>query len=596
MAFLPYLIEDLDMLKNAHIEDPVDSGSGDNQNQVTAYVNSQLSELTGGLSPLMLFMAYQDWIMHLASNPNKQKVLFEKWLDSASRLSAYNLKSMDSSCGPCVDPPEYDHRFAHSSWSTWPFNMVSQSFLMGERWWDEASKDLRGVSHHHQDVVRFMNRQLLDASSPSNFILTNPEVLNLTLKSGGMNLWMGLQNLVDREERRKSKKPPFGGEAFEVGKRVAITPGKVIYRNRLIELIQYEPTTKQVHPEPILIMPAWIMKYYILDLSPANSLIKYLVDKGHTVFAISWLNPDSEDRDLNLNNYAEFGVMDSLKAINAIVPDQKVHIVGYCIAGTLLSAIAAAMGGNDDHRLASMTLFASQTDFSEVGELSIFIDDAEISFIEDIMSEKGYLDSKHMNGAFQLLNSSDLLWSRILKNYMMGEKQPVNDLAAWNADGTRLPYQMHSETLRHFFLNNDLASGKYHLESKSVNLMDIDCPIYCVATTKDHISPWQSVHKLHTLTDAEIEFVLTSGGHNSGIINPPNVKTSEFKSLVRSKCGHYYYPEQWLQRASSHEGSWWPHWSKWLKDRSGPNTKPPAMGAMGYPPLCDAPGTYVLKK
>ena len=430
------------MLKNAHIEDPVDSGSGDNQNQVTAYVNSQLSELTGGLSPLMLFMAYQDWIMHLASNPNKQKVLFEKWLDSVSRLSAYNLKSMDSSCGPCVDPPEYDHRFAHSSWSTWPFNMVSQSFLMGERWWDEASKDLRGVSHHHQDVVRFMNRQLLDASSPSNFILTNPEVLNLTLKSGGMNLWMGLQNLVDREERRKSKKPPFGGEAFEVGKQVAITPGKVIYRNRLIELIQYEPTTKQVHPEPILIMPAWIMKYYILDLSPANSLIKYLVDKGHTVFAISWLNPDSEDRDLNLNNYAEFGVMDSLKAINAIVPDQKVHIVGYCIAGTLLSAIAAAMGGNDDHRLASMTLFASQTDFSEVGELSIFIDDAEISFIEDIMSKKGYLDSKHMNGAFQLLNSSDLLWSRILKNYMMGEKQPVNDLAAWNADGTRLPYQM----------------------------------------------------------------------------------------------------------------------------------------------------------
>ncbi len=584
------------MLTNTHPSDVIDSDYSSDQNQVTAYVNSQFSEFTGGLSPLMLFMAYQDWALHLSSNPSKQTMLLEKWLDSVSRLSAYNLKSIDSSCGPCVEPPELDHRFKHPSWSSWPFNVVSQSFLLTERWWDEASKGVRGVSHHHQDVVRFMNRQLLDAVSPANFVSTNPEVLNLTLKSGGLNLWKGLQNLIDREERRKSKKPPFGGELFQVGKQVAITPGKVIYRNRLIELIQYEPSTKQVHPEPILIMPAWIMKYYILDLSPSNSLIKYLVDKGHTVFAISWLNPSSEDRDLSLNDYAELGVMDALKVINAVVPEQKVHVVGYCIAGTLLAAIAAAMGGKGDQRLASLSLFASQTDFSEVGELSIFMDDAEISFIEDIMSEKGYLDSRHMNGAFQLLNSSDLLWSRILKNYMMGEKQAVNDLAAWNADGTRLPYQMHSETLRHFFLNNDLASGKFHISGKSANLMDIECPIFCVATTKDHISPWESVHKLHTLTDAETEFVLTSGGHNSGIINPPSSQTSEFKSLTRSKCGHYFYPEQWLQKAHSHQGSWWPHWSNWLKDRSGPKIKPPQMGTNVYQALCDAPGTYVLKK
>jgi polyhydroxyalkanoate synthase subunit PhaC len=566
------------------------------QFQSDGYLNAQYSKLTGGLSPLALITAYQDWMTHLVCNPSRQAALYQKWLDSLMQIGVYGLKSSTQTCESCPELLETDRRFSADLWRAWPFNLLSQTFLHAERWWDDASTDVHGVSQHHEDVVRFLNRQLLNANSPANFLLSNPEVLNLTLKTGGKNLWKGLENLLDRENRLKNHQPPFGGELYEVGKQVAITPGKVVYRNRLIELIQYEPTTAKVHPEPILIVSAWIMKYYILDLSPSNSMIKYLVDKGHTVFAISWLNPGPEDRNLGLNDYVDMGIMASLDAINSIVPDKKIHAVGYCIAGTVLSAAAASMGGNDDDRLASITLFASQTDFTEVGELSIFIDDAQIAFLEDIMSENGYLDSKYMNGAFQLLNSSDLLWSRILKNYLMGQRQPVNDLAAWNSDGTRLPYRMHSESLRHFFLNNELASGKYHHNGKAVNLMSINCPIFCVATVKDHIAPWQSVYKLNLLTYVEIEFVLTSGGHNAGIVNPPTSNIGEFKSLTRNREERYINPESWLQVADSHQGSWWPHWNKWLSHLSGTNVKPPPMGSEAYPPLCNAPGTYVLIK
>lgn len=584
------------MPKNSSVQAPGAPKPPPNQPQFDGYLNSQYSKVTGGLSPLALFTAYQDWATHLISNPSRQAVLFQKWLDSLMKIGAFNMQTAAEPCPSCMEVPESDHRFSGDLWKSWPFNVWSQSFLHAEHWWDEVSTGVHGVSRHHEEVVRFLNRQLLNAYSPANFLLSNPEVLNLTLKTGGKNLWKGWENFVDRENRLINHEPPFGGEHFQVGKQVAITPGKVIYRNRLIELIQYEPSTAKVHPEPILIVPAWIMKYYILDLSPSNSMIKYLVDQGHTVFAISWLNPGAEDRDLGLNDYVDLGIMDSLKAINSIVPDQKVHAVGYCIAGTVLSAAAASIGCSNDHPLASVTLFASQTDFTEVGELSIFIDDAQIAFLEDIMSENGYLDSKYMNGAFQLLNSSDLLWSRILKNYLMGQRLPVNDLAAWNSDGTRLPYRMHSESLRHFFLNNELASGKYRLNGKAVNLMSINCPIFCVATVKDHIAPWRSVYKIHLLTDADIEFVLTSGGHNAGIVNPPDSKIGDFKSLGRSRDNCYINPEEWLKAAHSHQGSWWPHWNKWLSRLSGAVADPPSMGSATYPPLCKAPGTYVLNK
>ena len=512
------------------------------------------------------------------------------------QLSQYLLEVSRAEDQANVKPLEQDRRFLNPGWHSWPFNALSQYFLITQDWWELAATSIPGVSKHHQDVVRFTVRQLLDTVSPANFIWTNPEVLALTTKTHGLNLVRGFENLLDRLDRIQKRAPPLGAESFQVGKRVANTPGKVIYRNRLIELIQYEPAGDKVRPEPVLIVSAWIMKYYILDLSPHNSLIKYLVDQGHTVFAISWLNPDSNDRDVGMEDYLNLGVMDSLKAINAIVPKEKVHGVGYCLGGTLLAIAAASMGGVTDDRFASISLFTSQVDFTEPGELSIFIDESQIAFLEDMMWEKGYLDTKHMNGAFQLLNSTDLLWSRILKNYLLGERSTLTDLTAWNADGTRLPYRMHSEYLRSLYLNNDLASGRYRVANKSIALSNIRCPIFCVATERDHVAPWHSVYKIHLLTSAEVTFVLTSGGHNVGIVNPPGVQGRSYQALTQSQGTDYLGPEQWLANTPHYEGSWWPYWLSWLDQYSGKLTQSPTMGTTGYAVLCDAPGTYVLQK
>jgi len=563
------------------------------------WAHSQLAQLTGGISPTSLRLAFEDWLTHLALSPDEQVQLTNEYLNLLSQVFAVPSKANALPTDLKGNIIDADKRFANSAWEIWPFNIISKSFLLNQHWWQLATTNVLGVSKHHQDVVQFILRQMVDMCSPANFICLNPEVLSLTAKTGGRNLMQGYENFLDRLNRIQNKLPPLGAEEFEVGKAVAVTPGKVIYRNQLIELIQYEPSTPKVHPEPILMVPAWIMKYYILDLSPSNSMVKYLVDQGHTVFMISWLNPGSQERDLGMDDYLNMGVMESIKAINIIVPDKKIHGVGYCLGGTLLAIAAAAMGGNKDDRLASITLFAAQTDFTEPGELSTFIDASQIAFLEDIMWEKGYLDSRRMNGAFQLLNSNDLLWSRILRNYLLGQSSPLNDLAAWNADGTRLPYRMHSEYLRTLFLNNDLAAGRYRVNQKPIALANIDCPIFCVATVRDHVAPWPSVYKLHLLTHVELTFLLSSGGHNVGIVNPPGVPDRSFQVQLHNPQEDCIDYEQWKKTAPYHEGSWWPYWLKWLNERSGKLTEPPPLGTTdkkGYPVLANAPGTYVLQR
>jgi polyhydroxyalkanoate synthase len=560
------------------------------------WTHSHIANFTGGISPTAIRLAFEDWLTHLALSPDEQVTLVNETGELLCHLSQYLLEVSKAQDQTNVKPLEQDRRFLNSGWRSWPFNAISQYFLITQHWWELATTSVPGVSKHHQDVVRFTVRQLLDTVSPANFIWTNPEVLELTTKTHGLNLLRGFENLLDRLDRIQKRSPPLGAEAYQVGKQVAITPGKVVYRNRLIELIQYEPAGAKVRPEPILIVSAWIMKYYILDLSPHNSLIKYLVDQGHTVFAISWVNPGSNDRAVGMDDYLNLGVMEALNAINAIVPNEKVHGVGYCLGGTLLTIAAAAMGGLNDDRFNSISLFSAQVDFTEPGELSIFIDESQIAFLEDIMWEKGYLDTKHMNGAFQLLNSTDLLWSRILKNYLLGERSALTDLTAWNADGTRLPYRMHSEYLRYLYLNNDLASGRYRVANKPIALSDIHCPIFCVATVRDHVAPWRSVYKIHLLTESEVTFVLTSGGHNVGIVNPPGVQGRSFQALTQLQGMGYLDPEKWLENTPQHEGSWWPYWLSWLDQRSGKLTKIPKMGVTGYEVLCDAPGTYVLQK
>ena len=390
---------------------------------------------------------------------------------------------------------------------------------------------------------------------------------------------------------------PAGTEAFAPGKSVAITPGKVVYRNRLIELIQYQPATETVHAEPVLIVSAWIMKYYILDLSPGNSLVKYLVDHGHTVFVVSWHNPGPEDRDLGMEDYRQLGVLAALDAVSAIVPQRRVHAVGYCLGGTMLAITAAAMARDGDERLASITLFAAETDFTEPGELGLFIDDSQVAYLQNLMWEQGYLDASQMAGAFQMLRPYELIWSRVLREYLLGERQLPNDLMAWNADGTRLPYRMHSEYLHRLFLRNDLFEGRYLAGGRPVTLSDIRAPLFMVGTARDHVAPWRSVYKLNLIAETELTFLLTSGGHNAGIVSEPGHPRRSYQVATRPAGAPYADPDTWAARTPGQEGSWWPAWEAWLAQRSSGRVAPPPVGARasGYSPLTDAPGTYVMQ-
>ncbi len=560
---------------------------------------ANLARLTNGISPAGMAALYVDWLAHLALSPGKQAQLMEKAARKSARLALHaGHMATQPDAAPCIDPLPQDRRFSSERWQQWPYNLIYQSFLLTQQWWHNATTDIDGLSDGRERVIAFVARQMLDRYSPSNGLWTNPDVLQKTLEQGGMNLLRGAQNFVEDWQRTiAGRKAPASGD-FEVGRNLAMTSGKVVYRNRLIELIQYARTTKEVHAEPILIVPAWIMKYYILDLSPENSLVKYLVDQGHTIFMISWRNPTSEDRDLGMEDYRKLGPMAALDAISAIVPDRKVHAVGYCLGGTLLSIAAAAMARNGDERLASMTTLATQVDFTEAGELMLFVNDSEVSFLESMMWDQGFLDGAQMAGAFQLLRSNDLIWSRLVQDYLLGERQGMNDLMAWNADLTRMPYRMHSEYLRGLFLNNDLADGRYLADDRPINLADIRVPIFAVGTVKDHVAPWRSAHKITFHPATDVTFLLTSGGHNAGIVSEPGHPRRSYQIATKHAGDVYVDPDSWQASVPEKEGSWWPEWQAWLAGQSRDLVTPPTMGApdKGYPPLVDAPGTYVLQK
>jgi polyhydroxyalkanoate synthase len=564
-------------------------------------LHAAVSRLTAGLSPAALTEAYLDWIIHLASSPGKQAQLLEKAMRKSTRLGRHMSQCMLAETGataqPCIEPLPIDRRFAGKEWQQWPYTFLYQSFLLQQQWWHNATTGVRGVTTQHERVVEFASRQLLDMLSPANFIATNPQVLQKSIEDGGMNLVKGWQNLIEDWERAVSGAKPVGTEAFKVGGNIAVSPGKVIYRNRLIELIQYAPTTDKVRPEPVLIVPAWIMKYYILDLSQHNSLVRYLTDQGFTVFMVSWKNPDPGDRDLGMQDYSTLGITAALDAVSAVLPQTKIHGVGYCLGGTLLAATAAAMARDGDDRLQSLTMLAAQTDFSEAGELMLFINESQLSFLEDTMWEQGFLDTKQMAGAFQLLRSNDLIWSRMIHDYLMGEREPMNDLMAWNADATRMPYRMHSEYLRHMFLENDLSEGRFIVGEKPVALTDIRAPIFAVGTLRDHVAPWRSVFKVHLLTDTDVTFLLASGGHNAGIVSEPGHNGRSYQVQTKSNLDRYTSPETWAASTPTKNGSWWPEWTAWLAGHSGSPTAPPPMGAenAGLRSLCDAPGTYVMQ-
>lgn len=557
--------------------------------------HAMLAQFTGGISPIALSLAWLDWSSHFAAAPQRQAEISCNVLRDTSRLmeAALHATSPDQKPWSVIKPQRRDRRFREPQWDAAAFNLLAQAFLLGERWWHDATTGVRGVSHANEAIVEFAVRQMLDVLAPSNFAATNPEVLEKAFQSGGENFVFGWQNWCSDLKRLPSAAKPVGNEQFVVGKAVAASPGKVVYRNELIELIQYCPTTAQVRPEPILIVPAWIMKYYILDLSPQNSLVRYLTGQGFTVFAISWRNPDAKDRDVAFDDYRKLGVMAALDMIGRIMPGRKVHALGYCLGGTLLSIAAAAMARDGDGRLGTITLLAAQTDFTEAGELTLFISESQVAFLEDMMWQRGYLDTVQMAGAFQLLRSNELIWSRLSHDYLMGESPPPSDLMAWNADATRLPYRMHSEYLRKLFLDNDLAEGRYRVEDKSVSLSDIHAPMFVVGTLADHVAPWRSVYKVHYQVDADVTFLLTSGGHNAGVVASPGERDHSYQVTTKAADAPYVGPDEWLKLSPHVEGSWWPEWTKWLTAKSGDLCDPPPIGFGNGGGLPDAPGDYI---
>ncbi|HEY2274795.1 MAG TPA: alpha/beta fold hydrolase [Steroidobacteraceae bacterium] len=557
-------------------------------------LRAQLAALTGGLAPDDYTRAWWEWYLNVATHPPRQADLarsaYEKMVDSWQFAA-------QAASGEPLSPGHEDKSFADPAWNVWPFNVYARAYNNWASWWHQALTH-PGSTDHGLARASFAGRLLIDAASPANFLQTNPELLQRTVAESGQNLIRGLKHWVEDVQRMSGG---GGGtpasEHFEVGKDVAVTPGKVIFRNRLIELLQYSPQTPSVCAEPVLITPAWIMKYYILDLSPQNSLVRYLVEKGHTVFMISWKNPDATDRELGLDEYVQLGFLDALAEVRRAVPDHKVHAVGYCIGGTLLAIAAARLAAAHDHSLASVSLLAAQADFSEPGELSVFITPSQIAMLEAMMNKTGVLESERMGGAFALLRSRDLMWGPAVDQYVRGERPKVNDLMAWNADGTRMPCRMHSEYLERLYLKNELAKGEFTSGGGPVDLKKLRLPMFVVGTETDHVAPWHSVYKLRELTRSpDYTFLLTSGGHNAGIVSGPVHPRRRHRLLTWSDATTTLAPDEWHKRAPLHEGSWWPAWEKWLSEHSSARQvagRALSPTGAGKGALEDAPGSYV---
>jgi len=552
-------------------------------------MRGQLASLTMGTSPVSVMTMMTDWALHLACAPDKQLSLAQKAQENWTEWLGFVAKSCPASAEERpIAPDKTDRRFDDPHWERAPYAALAQAFLLAEDFVDHATSDVPGLSPDNDAAMTFLARQMMDAVAPSNFLATNPAAMARTVEEQGWNLMRGAAAFSRDAQRALTGMQPE--PEMKPGQELAATPGKVVLRTHLMELIQYAPATDKVHPEPILITPAWIMKYYILDLSPHNSMVRYLTEQGFTVFLISWRNPGAEDADLGLQDYLQQGPMAALDHIGRVTGGARVHGVGYCLGGTLLSIAAAAMAGDGDDRLASLTLLAAQTDFSEAGELMLFINDSQVSFLEDAMRAQGYLDAAQMMSAFQMLRSNDLIWSRMTRAYLMGEDlAPMNDLMAWNADSTRMPARMHSEYLHRMFLQNDLASGRYEVDGHAVSLRDIRVPIFGVGTETDHIAPWKSVFKIHNLTHSDVTFALTNGGHNAGVVSEPGHKRRHFRLHTHRDSDMALSPEEWLEIAALRQGSWWPSWVAWLRDLSQGLTTPPDLPEG----LADAPGAYV---
>jgi polyhydroxyalkanoate synthase len=510
-----------------------------------------------------------------------------------SLLNQSFRKAMDLEAEDVAPADPRDRRFNDEAWSELlAFDYLKQAYLINAEWLLGLAGGMQGMDPKRAHQVRFYVGQFADAMSPSNFVLTNPVVLREILKTGGHNLVQGFMNLL--EDVRDGRIKMVDENAFEVGQNLAVTTGKVVYRNELMELIQYTPTTDEVYRTPLLMVPHWINKYYIMDMRPDNSLVKYLVDNGITLFMISWKNPDASMRDLGLEDYMRLGPLTALDVVEALTGESRVNMGGYCIGGTLLAITLAYLKATGDERVNAATFIVSLQDFEEVGDLEVFIDEGQLFMLDQQMSQQGYLEGTQMSWAFNLLRANDLIWNYVVNNYLLGKQPPAFDLLYWNADSTRMPYKMHSYYLRNMYLENNLVKpGALEMAGVPIDLGLIDQDLFAVATVADHIVPWQSAFKIRRYVSGDVQFVLGSSGHIAGGINPPGGKR------VRphwSNSSTTTDPDEWLAGAQHVEDSWWVAWTQWLDARSGDRVTARVPGSTSYPPLDDAPGKYVLEK
>ena len=502
---------------------------------------------------------------------------------------------------PLAEPGLGDGRFRDSDWSERQFfDFVKQAYLLTADWADEMVQDTEGLDEHTKHRAKFYVNQIASALSPSNFVLTNPEILRETLASNGENLVKGLQHLSrDLDESHDLfRVSQTDYEAFEVGKNLATTPGKVVFQNDLFQLIQYEPTTEEVHKIPLVIVPPWINKFYILDLIPEKSFIAWAVNQGFTVFVMSWVNPDQRLGHKSFEDYMKEGVLEAVEAAKTVCGTKRVNALGYCVGGTLLSATLAYMAATNDERIGSATFFTAQVDFTNAGDLLVFIDDAQLRSLEQMMAERGYLDGARMASVFNTLRPRDLIWPYVINNYLLGKKPLPFDLLYWNSDSTRMPAANHIFYLRQFYKENRLAKGEMELFGVKLDMTKVDVPVYELATREDHIAPAKSVFQGSRLFSGPVRFVLAGSGHIAGVVNPPVKKKYQYWTGKKPSSKKLPTPtlEGWLELAKEHPGSWWPDWKDWLSNNSGKMVPGRIPGEGPLKVIEDAPGSYVLVK
>ena len=513
----------------------------------------------------------------------------EVWTDAAARFWGLPRQEEEKEEG------KPDKRFSAPEWEGNPYyQTLKETYLLASEYLLKEAEETDGQDTEEQRRLKFHLKQFVDAMAPANFLLTNPAALRRIVETGGASLAEGTRNLLnDLKEGRLSM---TDYTAFQPGENLAITPGKVVYRNELIELIQYEPKTEQTYEVPLLWIPPWINKYYILDLQPKNSFARYMVEQGFTLFTISWKNPDASMEDTSFEDYMTLGPLAAAEVVREITGSETVNPMGYCIGGTLLSMTLPYLEATGQNFFGPATFIVALQDFSEVGDTAVFIDEPQVDFIEQQMMERGYLDSRALSNMFNLLRSNDLIWSNVVNNYLLGQKPPAFDLLYWNSDGTRMAREAHSFYLRNTYRENNLVKpGKIKLKGRPIDLGRIEQEIYAVGAQRDHIVPWQSAWKICKLASGDARFVLTSSGHIAGIINPPSKGKGNFW-VTDGLANSFSSAEGWFGNATKHDGSWWADWVEWLGARCGEKAQPPRMGSEKHPPIEDAPGSYVLEK